>query len=58
MKKILTANYLLSGKGIYLTSEKKWVENLANAAVFDNQKDADNALAFADTQTNKPQSAY
>jgi hypothetical protein len=58
MKKILTANYLLSGKGIYLTSEKKWVENLANAAVFDNQEDADNALTFADTQTNKLQSAY
>ena len=58
MKKILTANYLLSGKGIYLTSEKKWVENSANAAVFDNQEDADNALAFADTQINKLQSAY
>jgi hypothetical protein len=58
MKKILTANYLLSGKGIYLTSEKKWVENSANAAVFDNQEDADNALTFAETQINKLQSAY
>ena len=58
MKKILTANYLLSGKGIYLTSEKKWIENLSNAAVFDNQEDADNALTFADTQINKLQSAY
>ncbi len=58
MRKILTANYLLSGKVIYLNSEKKWIENSANAAVFDNQKDADNALAFADTQTNKLQSAY
>ena len=58
MKKILTANYLLSGKGIYLTSEKKWIENLSNAAVFDNQEDADNALTFAETQINKLQSAY
>ena len=58
MKKILTANYLLSGKGIYLTSEKKWVENSANAAVFDKQEDADNALTFAETQINKLQSAY
>ena len=58
MRKILTANYLLSGKVIYLNSEKKWIENSANAAVFDNQEDADNALAFADTQTNKLQSAY
>ena len=58
MKKILTANYLLSGKGIYLTSEKKWIENLSNAAVFDNQEDADNALTFADTQIDKIQSAY
>ena len=58
MKKILTANYLLSGKAIYLTSEKKWIENLANAAVFDSQEDADNALTFAETQINKLQSAY
>jgi hypothetical protein len=58
MKKILTANYLLSGKGIYLTSEKKWIENISNAAVFDNQEDADNALTFAETQINKLQSAY
>ena len=58
MKKILTANYLLSGKGIYLTSEKKWIENLSNAAVFDNQEDVDNALTFAETQINKLQSAY
>ncbi len=58
MRKILTANYLLSGKVIYLNSEKKWIENSANAAVFDNQEDADNALAFADTQINKLQSAY
>lgn len=58
MRKILTANYLLNGKVIYLTSEKKWVENLANAAVFDNQEDADNVLTFADTQMDKLQSAY
>ena len=58
MRKILTANYLLSGKVIYLTSEKKWIEYLENAAVFDNQEDADNALTFADTQINKLQSAY
>ena len=58
MKKILTANYLLSGKAIYLTSEKKWIENLTNAAVFDSQEDADNALTFAETQINKLQSAY
>ena len=58
MKKILTANNLLSGKVIYLTSEKKWVENSANANVFDNQEDADNALTFADTQIDKIQSAY
>ena len=58
MKKILTANYLLSGKVIYLNSEKKWIENSANAAVFDNQEDADNALTFAETQINKLQSAY
>ena len=58
MKKILTANNLLSGKVIYLTSEKKWIENLSNAAVFDNQEDADNALTFAETQINKLQSAY
>ncbi|MBO6481016.1 MAG: DUF2849 domain-containing protein [Pelagibacteraceae bacterium] len=58
MRKILTANYLLSGKAIYLTSEKKWIENLANAAVFDSQEDADNALTFAETQINKLQSAY
>ena len=58
MRKILTANYLLNGKVIYLNSEKKWIENSANAAVFDNQEDADNALAFADTQINKLQSAY
>jgi hypothetical protein len=58
MRKILTANYLLSGKVIYLNSEKKWIENSANAAVFDNQEDADNALTFADTQINKLQSAY
>ena len=58
MRKILTANYLLSGKVIYLNSEKKWIENLANAAVFDSQEDADNALTFAETQINKLQSAY
>jgi|TARA_B100002003_G_scaffold7624_1_gene6775 hypothetical protein len=58
MKKILTANYLLSGKVIYLTSEKKWIEYSEKAAVFDNQEDADNALAFADAQINKLQSAY
>jgi len=58
MKKILTANNLLSGKVIYLTSEKKWVENLANAVVFNKQEDSDNALTFADTQINKLQSAY
>ena len=58
MKKILTANYLLSGKVIYLTSGKKWIEYPANAAVFDSQEGADNALTFADTQTNKLQSAY
>ena len=58
MRKILTANYLLSGKVIYLNSEKKWIENLSNAAVFDNQEDADNALTFAETQINKLQSAY
>ena len=58
MRKILTANYLLSGKVIYLTSEKKWIEYLENAAVFDNQEDADNALTFADTQIYKLQSAY
>ena len=49
---------MLSGKVIYLTSEKKWIENLANAAVFDSQEDADNALTFAETQINKLQSAY
>jgi hypothetical protein len=58
MRKILTANYLLSGKVIYLNSEKKWIENSANADVFDNQEDADNALTFADTQIDKIQSAY
>jgi hypothetical protein len=58
MKKILTANYLLSGKVIYLTSDKKWVENSEDAVVFDNQEDADNALAFTDTQINILQSAY
>ncbi len=58
MRKILTANYLLSGKVIYLTSEKKWTEYLENAAVFDNQEEADNALTFAETQTEKLQSAY
>ena len=58
MRKILTANYLLSGKVIYLNSEKKWTENSANADVFDNQEDADNALTFAETQINKLQSAY
>jgi hypothetical protein len=58
MKKILTANYLLSGKVIYLTSGKKWIEYPENATVFDSQEDADNALTFADTQTNKLQSAY
>ena len=58
MRKILTANYLLSGKVIYLNSEKKWIENSANAAVFDSQEDADNALTFAETQINKLQSAY
>ena len=58
MRKILTANYLLSGKVIYLNSEKKWIENSAKADVFDNQEDADNALTFADTQINKLQSAY
>ena len=58
MKKILTANYLLSGKVIYLTSEKKWIEYSENAAVFDNQEDANNALTFADTQIDRIQSAY
>ena len=58
MKKILTANYLLSGKVIYLTSGKKWIEYPANAAVFDSQEGADNALTFADTQIDKIQSAY
>jgi hypothetical protein len=58
MKKILTANYLLSGKVIYLNSEKKWIENSANADVFDSQEDADDALTFAETQINKLQSAY
>ncbi len=58
MKKILTANYLLSGKVIYLTSGKKWIEYPENATVFDSQEDADNALTFADTQIDKIQSAY
>ena len=43
---------------IYLNSEKKWIENSANADVFDNQEDADNAQTFADTQIDKIQSAY
>ena len=58
MKKILTAHYLLSGKVIYLSSDKKWVENSKDAVVFNNQEDADNALAFAETQMDKLQSAY
>ena len=58
MRKILTANYLLSGKVIYLNSEKKWIENSVNADVFDNQEDANNALTFADTQIDRIQSAY
>jgi|TARA_Y100000034_G_scaffold51225_1_gene63017 hypothetical protein len=58
MKKILTANYLPSGKPIYLNSEKKWIDNFVNADVFDNQEDADDALAFAETQTDKLQCAY
>ncbi len=58
MRKILTANYLLSGKVIYLNSEKKWTENSANADIFDSQEDADDALTFAETQINKLQSAY
>ena len=58
MRKILTANYLLSGKVIYLNSKKKWVENSVNADVFDNQEDANNALTFADTQIDRIQSAY
>jgi len=58
MRKILTANYLLSGKVIYLNPEKKWIENSVNADVFDNQEDANNALTFADTQIDRIQSAY
>ena len=58
MKKILTANNLLSGKVIYLNPEKKWIENSVNADVFDNQEDANNALTFADTQIDRIQSAY
>ena len=58
MRKILTANYLLSGKVVYLNSEKKWIENSVNADVFDNQEDADDSLKFAETQINKLQSAY
>ncbi len=58
MRKILTANYLLSGKVVYLNSEKKWIENSVNADVFDNQEDANNALTFADTQIDRIQSAY
>ena len=58
MKKILTANYLPSGDIVYLDSEKKWTENSANAAVFDSQEDADNALTFVDTQIDRQKIAY
>jgi len=58
MKKFLTANYSPSGNVVYLNSEKKWTENSADAAVFDNQEDADNALTFVDTQIARKKIAY
>ncbi|MAF54558.1 MAG: sulfite reductase [Deltaproteobacteria bacterium] len=49
MQQVLTASHLISGEVIYLSSDKKWVDHLAKAVVFDNQEEAENARTYADS---------
>ena len=58
MKQILTANNLFSGEVIYLKLKKKWVDSPDKASVFDNQEEADKALAFANLQIGELVDAY
>ncbi|RPE71811.1 uncharacterized protein DUF2849 [Pacificibacter maritimus] len=45
--KIVTANALLEGDVIYLSAQNTWVRDLSDAALFDQQDEAEARLAFA-----------
>ncbi len=47
MNQMVTAQWLLGGESIYLTSAGAWSENFVDGALFAEQAEADSALASA-----------
>jgi hypothetical protein len=56
--KSVTANDLLSGDVIYLTSNQTWASDLTDAAVFTDEASANSALAFGEGQPNTVVGVY
>ena len=56
--KVVTANDLLEGDVIYLTADKTWTRLHSEAEFFVDQKQANEALAFAQSQAERLVGAY
>ncbi len=58
MPKVITANHLLEGDVIYLTAARDWTRSLNDAIVATTSEEADELLAFAETQADILVGAY
>ena len=57
MPQVVTANHLLEGDVIYLTADREWSRDLADAGVVDGDE-ATTLLAFAEAQVDEVVGAY